>query len=81
MRSLREGAGLTQAEVAKALRVAVDTYKKYENRPKSLIPHQHIQAFIEAVGIGQGGYLYLFTGKFPEQNHQRAKPSPARKEA
>ena len=78
LKNLRQGAGLTQNDIATALHIAVDTYKKYENRPKSMLPHKYIQAFIEAVGIGPQGYYYLFTGRMEAHNDTRDPPKRVR---
>ena len=41
----RKAAKLTQQEVATALGVALDTYKKWENRPTSAVPRDKMLAF------------------------------------
>ena len=41
----RENAGLTQAQVAAALQVDVDKYKKWENRPTSAVPRDLMHPF------------------------------------
>lgn len=41
----REKAGLTQAQVAAALDVDVDKYKKWENRETSAVPRDKMYAF------------------------------------
>jgi transcriptional regulator with XRE-family HTH domain len=44
-RQAREKAGLTQAEVAAALDVDLDKYKKWENRETSAIPRDKMYPF------------------------------------
>lgn len=44
-RQAREQAGLTQAEVAAALGVSLDTYKKWENRETSAVPREYMYPF------------------------------------
>ena len=44
-RLAREDAGMTQAEVAAALDVDLDTYKKWENRATSALPKHLIYRF------------------------------------
>lgn len=44
-RRAREAANLTQQDVATALGVALDTYKKWENRPTSAVPREKLLAF------------------------------------
>jgi transcriptional regulator with XRE-family HTH domain len=44
-RQARENAGLTQAQLAAALDVDLDTYKKWENRRTSAVPRDKMYAF------------------------------------
>lgn len=81
MKILREGADMKQADIARALGIELDAYKKYENRPRSLLPHDKVQAFIEVVGIGHAGYCYLFTGKIAEHAAKWAPSPEVRKNA
>lgn len=59
---LREGAGLSQGDMADRLRITADTYKKYESRPNSMLPHEHVGPFLAAVGGDAETLVYLFTG-------------------
>lgn len=61
---LRKGAGLSQGGMARALGVTVDAYKKYESKTRpSMLPHQHVRAFLEAIGGDELDCYYLFTGR------------------
>ncbi len=44
-RNARETAGLTQQNLAEALQVSLDTYKKWENRPTSALPRERMKQF------------------------------------
>jgi transcriptional regulator with XRE-family HTH domain len=57
-KSLREGRGYTQAQMAGFLNIKVDLYKKYETR--SALPHRFIETFCVLVGIDEAFFL---TGK------------------
>ena len=45
LRMARDGAGLTQLEVATALKIPQNTYAKYENRGKSTLPTYLVAKF------------------------------------
>ena len=47
-KTLRERRGLTQAQVAHALGIEIDRYKKYEQR--SPMPHEFVTRFCIVVG-------------------------------
>ena len=49
VKALRQRKGWTQRQMATALGVSLENYRKYENR--SLLPHRHIQAFCLIVDI------------------------------
>lgn len=46
--------------MARELGVHKDTYAKWENREKSLMPHHVISRFVHLTG---GSYEYLFEGR------------------
>lgn len=58
VKEAREGSGLTQKEVADALSIPLERYKKYEQR--SQLPHYLVERFCELTG---SDIAYLFTGK------------------
>jgi transcriptional regulator with XRE-family HTH domain len=78
LKGLRNGAGISQGVVARVMGVALNTYQKYEARDGSLLPHQHIQAFLEAVDGGPEECYFLLTGKIRKHNSERAKPEKVR---
>lgn len=78
VRALRNGAGLSQGDMADALGIAVDTYKKYESRTKSMLPQQHVPAFIKAINGGPEECYFLFTGKIHKHQARRAVLKKAR---
>jgi transcriptional regulator with XRE-family HTH domain len=59
---LRRMRGLTQAEMARALGISLDRYKKYEIR--SALPIYLIERFARVVGHDIG---YIVTGKRPDR--------------
>lgn len=58
IKTLREERGLTQAEMATALGILLEAYKKYEQR--SLLPHNLVERFALIVGKDVN---YVMTGK------------------
>lgn len=64
--------------MARALGIAVDTYKKYETRSKSTLPSQHVQAFLEAIGGGPDECYFLFTGRMSKQENSRTTEEQVR---
>jgi len=69
VRAARLGAGLTQAEVAEALRVDKWTYSKYEKRTP--LPHHLIEPFAATTG---SDIVYLLTGRRPRQCSDEQSP-------
>lgn len=60
IRAARKHLGFSQSEMAKALGQKIDAYKKYENRPGSLMPLAVFVLFCELTG--QDPYV-LYAGK------------------
>jgi transcriptional regulator with XRE-family HTH domain len=77
IRKLREGRGWTQLQMATALGIPLDRYRKYEKR--SPLPHHLIERFSLIVGRDAG---FLLTGKEPGKRArlplQNVESSPSR---
>lgn len=70
IKALREERGLTQADMATALGVLLDAYKKYEQR--SLLPHNLIERFALIVGRDVN---YVMTGKEDKRGGRQRRVS------
>jgi transcriptional regulator with XRE-family HTH domain len=78
LKGLRNGAGISQGVVARAMGIALNTYQKYEARDGSLLPHQHVQSFLDAIDGGPEECYFLLTGKIRKQTDQRIDPEKVR---
>lgn len=66
VKSARIAGGMTQAEIAAALRIGESAYSKYEKRTP--LPHHLIEPFAAAVGASVD---YLVTGRRPAAGSPR----------
>lgn len=62
VRAARKARGLTQAEMANALRIGAEAYRAYEKRTP--LPHFLVEQFARVTGIE---IEYLFTGRQPRR--------------
>lgn len=60
VKAAREARGLTQDKLASGLGVDQGTYKQWETRPGSLLPHEHVAAFCLICGVD---FEWLFTAR------------------
>lgn len=65
MKDLRKRKGWTQQEMATAIGISLENYRKYENR--SLLPHRLVPAFCLVTGITEGE-LYTRARKLAEKS-------------
>lgn len=70
LRLARESAGLTQEDVARALSVPTNTYSKYENRGRSLLPTHLIADFCALTSCDP---WYLLAGRTKTRSLKTAK--------